>query len=123
MAKKEKETEPNSKYFAEFKKPFDEVDELTQSVLKGHLIMEGAIDNILSLMFFHPELAQRARLRFGQKVEIVRAYALQEHNNSIWKLVAAISELRNEIAHKLEGPRREEKIGSVEGTVFQRIGG
>src|SRR5260370_11822815 len=82
MAKKKgDEKEPQSKYFAEFKKHFEEIDELAQSILKGHLIIEGAVDNIITLMFFHPELVLKARLGFSQKMEIVRAYALQQNES------------------------------------------
>ena len=43
------------------------------AVLKSHLIMESAIDNIIGLIFFFSELVLGARLGFFVKVQMVRA--------------------------------------------------
>lgn len=112
MAKK-KDAALEDKYVQQFKKHLEEMDELVQIVLKGHLIMESAIDNIIALIFFHPELILDARINFFLKVQMVRAYALHEKDMSIWKLVLAISELRNEIAHNLDGKKREARLAAV----------
>lgn len=37
--------------------------------------MESAIDNIIRLIFFWPDIILDARMYFFQKVEIVRAYS------------------------------------------------
>lgn len=63
----------DDKYVQQFKKHLDEVDAFTLVVLKSHLIMESAIDNVLRLIFFHPDIILDARMNFFQKVEIVRA--------------------------------------------------
>ncbi|WNV10966.1 hypothetical protein [Tardiphaga sp. 709] len=101
------------KYELQFKKHFEEIDELALTVLKSHLIMESAIDNIIRLVFFHPNLVLDARVSFFMKVQMVRAYALHENEMTIWKLILAISELRNEIAHSLEGAKRETRVASL----------
>jgi hypothetical protein len=75
--------------------------------------MESAIDNIIGLIFFHPELVLDARLGFFVKVQMVRAFALHEREMTIWRLVLAIGELRNEIAHNLEGRKREKRLTAV----------
>jgi hypothetical protein len=111
MAKKDDPLD--SKYGAQFRKHFEEIDELALAVLKSHLIMESAIDNIIGLIFFHPDLVLDARISFFVKVQMVRAYALHESEMTIWKLVLAISELRNEIAHNLEGKKREKRLAAV----------
>jgi hypothetical protein len=113
MAKMAKAPEPTSKYQEQFRKHFDEIDELALSVLKAHLIVESALDNIISLIFFHPSLVLGMRPGFHLKLQMVRAYAIQEQNYSIWKLMAATNELRNAIAHELEGERREQKMEAV----------
>jgi hypothetical protein len=109
----EKDDPRDGKYDAQFRKHFEEIDELALAVLKSHLIMESAIDNIIELIFFHPHLVLDARISFYVKVQMVRAYALHESEMTIWKLVLAISELRNEIAHNLEGTKREKRLAAV----------
>lgn len=103
----------DNKYGAQFKKHFEDIDELALSVLKSHLIMESAIDNIIGLIFFHPDIVLDARISFFVKVQLARAYALHEKDMTIWKLVFAIGELRNEIAHSLEGKKRETRLAAV----------
>src|SRR5262245_41965131 len=71
----------DDKYVQQFKKHLEQVDAFTLVVLKSHLIMESAIDNVIRLIFFHPDIILDARMNFFQKVEIVRAYALREDEN------------------------------------------
>ena len=101
------------KYVQQFKKHLEEVDAFILIVLKSHLIMESAIDNIIRLIFFWPAILLDARMNFFQKVEIVRAYALREDEMSIWKLMHAIAELRNEVAHNLEPKKRQARMDKV----------
>ncbi|MEY9604818.1 hypothetical protein ABIF74_009510 [Bradyrhizobium japonicum] len=75
--------------------------------------MESAIDNIIGLIFFHPDILLDARMNFFQKVEILRAYSLREDEMSIWKLMHAIAELRNEVAHNLEPKKRQPRMDKV----------
>jgi hypothetical protein len=89
----------DDKYVQQFKNHLEGVDAFTLVVLKSHLIMESAIENIIRLIFFHPDIILDARMNFFQKVEIVRAYALRKDEMSIWKLMHAIADLRNEVAH------------------------
>ena len=98
------------KYTKQFNEHLAEIDELVQSVLTGHLIVEGALDNIITLIFFHPE---HLRLNFERKVQVVRAYALRKNKETIWNLVAAINETRNAVAHNLAGERREKKMAQL----------
>jgi hypothetical protein len=101
MARKTKDP-MDDKYVQKFKEHLEQVDAFTLIVLKSHLIMESAIDNIIRLIFFWPDIILDARMNFFQKVEIVRAYSLREDEMSIWKLMHAIAELRNEVAHNLD---------------------
>jgi hypothetical protein len=109
------------KYVQQFQKHLDEIDEVIQIVLKSHLIMESAIDNIIRLIFFHPDIILDARINFFLKVQIVKAYALNENHMSIWNLMLAIAELRNEIAHNLEGKKREMRMTNVRNIYYSEV--
>lgn len=98
------------KYVTMFEKEMGEVDPLQQVVLKGHLIIEAAIDNILSIIFFHPEHVFKGRFTFMQKVQMARAYGLRKDKNTIWNLILSINEVRNEVAHNLAGDKRDKKL-------------
>lgn len=99
------------KYAVLFHEKMGQTDPLLQAVLTGHLIIETALDNILAVVFFHPEhLFKEARLSFSQKVQVVRAYGLRKDNNSMWDLILTVNSVRNEIAHNLAGERRDARL-------------
>lgn len=99
------------KYAALFNEKMGQPDPLLQAVLTGHLIIETALENILALVFFHPEhVFKEARLSFSQKVHIVRAYGLRKDDNSFWDLILAVNSVRNEIAHNLAGEKRDARL-------------
>jgi hypothetical protein len=101
------------RYNAEFEKQLGQVDELQQYILKGHLIIESALDNIINLIFFHPEHIHDARFGFVHKVNMARAYGLRKHKASLWNLILSINAVRNEIAHQLAGEKRERKMAQL----------
>src|ERR1700751_4473412 len=103
----------DNKYYQQFKKHLEQIDPFIPVVLKSHLVMESAIDNIIRLIFFHPDYILDARMNFLRKVEIVRAYALREDEMSVWDLMLAIAELRNQVAHNLEPKKREPRMKKV----------
>ena len=104
------ETKPHEKYDKIFQKQMSEDDPLQQVLLKGHLIIEAALDNILTIIFFHPEHVLKGSFTFFQKVQLVRAYAIRKDNNSIWRLILSVNAVRNEVAHNLAGERRDKKL-------------
>ncbi len=100
----------HEKYQEIFQKQLIENDPLQHVLLKGHLIIESALDNILTIIFFHPEYVLKTSFSFFQKVQLARAYALRKDKDSIWQLLLSINEVRNEVAHNLAGERRDKKL-------------
>jgi hypothetical protein len=98
---------------------FAQVDETVLVVLKGHLLIEEALDTIISRFVFHPEFIQAANLRFAQKLSIARSISLDEHNNEMWGLASGLNSLRNELAHSLHSPKREARIQAVVDLYFR----
>ncbi|WP_417584415.1 hypothetical protein [Pelagibacterium sp.] len=99
------------KYAALFHEKMKQTDPLLQAVLTGHLIIETALDNILAVVFFHPEhLFKEARLSFSQKAHVVRAYGLRKNDNSMWDIILTVNSVRNEIAHNLAGEGRNARL-------------
>ena|SRR6266568_1054217 len=96
-----------------FEEHFATVDAIAQIVLKGHLLIEEAFDNILGKFVFHPEYLESANLRFAQKIDLARSVSLDDHDNEMWELVKAINGLRNELSHSLKSAKRQQKTQRV----------
>jgi len=101
---------------------FAEFDELSLLILKGHLLVEEALNSIIEKFVFHPEPLEETRLGFAQKVHLARSLSLDEQNNSMWALVLALNSLRNEIAHSLHSPKRDQKMIRVREIFVQECG-
>lgn len=101
------------KYTKWFQEELAVVDAVAQVTLKGHLKIEELLEEILSLYLFHTEHLEDARLGFFQKLCIARALALRKNQVPIWKLIAAINALRNDLAHSKSGQKRQQKISTI----------
>jgi hypothetical protein len=82
-------------------------------VLKGHLLIEEALNGIISNFVFHSEHIGEARLSFAQKVNLARSMSDRENENPMWRIGTALNSLRNELAHNLESPKRAPKIQAL----------
>ena len=99
--------------YKRFIEQFRQVDESVVAVLKGHLLIEEALDGIIGAFVFHAECLSGARLTFKQKLQIARAISLREESNSMWSIPVALNSLRNEFAHRLKSPRRAQKMKAL----------
>lgn len=99
-----------NKYLDAFQKHLTEVDELSQIVLKGHLIIESALDNIIEIIFFHPEHILEKRFAFLQKVAVCRSLCLRRDRETTWDVIEAVNAVRNEVAHRLDRAKFKPKM-------------
>lgn len=88
-------------------------DELATMIFKGQLVVESALDNIISLIFFHPEHVLNSNMGFDRKLKLARAYALRKDKISTWNVMTAINAVRNEVAHNLTGDKRHKKMDQL----------
>jgi hypothetical protein len=105
-----------------FRKQLSEVDEIAQIILNGHLDVEAGLDDLLRVMFSHPEHLKELGLGFFQKTLIARAYSKRKHNAPGWRMILALNSLRNEIAHGRKSKKRTEKIAELRKVLFE-VGG
>jgi len=95
-----------------FREHLEQFDELAHMVLKGHLLIEEALNDYLRSFFVNSEFIEQGNLRFIQKVNVARA--TDEYlEEDTWELVIAINALRNELAHSLDSPRLAPKVAQV----------
>lgn len=100
-------------YEKEFEELMDDVDPLVPVVLKGHLLIERILDNLISSVCFHPEHILNGHFTFAQKVNLARAFAFNKDKHPVWTLVLALNALRNEIAHNRLSDKTQRKMDQV----------
>ncbi|WP_462249235.1 hypothetical protein [Ekhidna sp.] len=97
-------------YLSLFQEYYNKVDEELIAILKGHLLIEKLLNQIIEEFVFHPEILPETRLSFYQKIHLARSISYSEQDNTMWKLVTAFNTLRNEYAHNLDSDAKEKKL-------------
>jgi hypothetical protein len=89
------------------------VDEAAIVVLKGHLLIEEALTEIIETFVFRSEHLKDVRMECATKIKLARSMSLDENNNSMWALICAINALRNSLAHSLQSELRAKRSHAV----------
>ena len=97
----------------------NQVDDVAQIVLKGHLIMEGLMTEAIETFVLHGEFVETARLQVNQKIALCRAISTSDQNNKMWELVSSVNSVRNALSHSLEPDRRSKAIQNLRG-IYER---
>jgi hypothetical protein len=84
--------------------------DLTLIALKGHLLLEEALDDLIRFYCTQPEHLSDARLHFADKVKLARALSGHLAWTGLWPLSDALNKVRNELAHNLDSPRLNERV-------------
>lgn len=92
-----------------FEQYFSPNDDLLAIVLRGHLLIEGVIDDLNRHCFHFPEFYDEANLTFHKKLLMAQAQVI-EPGPSIFPAIRILNELRNNLAHNLDSPKKEPKI-------------
>jgi len=90
-----------------------EFDEFSQTAIKGHLLIEERLSQILDLAVGKPEILAKARLTFVQKLRLVQAMSFLDPKDETWETALALNRLRNEMAHRLDSPKIEDIMGDI----------
>lgn len=92
----------------------DHPDPLLTIVLKGHLLAEERLNQLIRLFAPHPEHLAATTLRFHQKLGIVRALVPTAMADAlVWELLEALNTVRNEMAHSLGQDRIESRAKAL----------
>jgi hypothetical protein len=100
------------RFIRRFRQHLTEVDELSNTILRGHLEVERDLDEIVELIFFRPEYLKDIRLGFADRVSLARAYA-PDPDDSVWNVARCLNEARNAIAHRRTPEARAGKIANL----------
>ncbi len=82
-------------------------------VLKGHLLLEQQLDEIIRTIVAHGGLLAGARLTFDLRARLAQAMCWGQHENSFWEFIFALNSLRNDLAHCLGSGKIDAKLQRV----------
>lgn len=84
--------------------------DLTLIALKGHLLAEEALDDLVRFYCQQPEHLENVEIRFLVKAKIARALSGHIVWTGLWPLIDALNSVRNDLAHNLESPKLRDRV-------------
>jgi hypothetical protein len=106
----------------EAKERMKKLDELRVMVIKGHTIVEEALDLFLETALSNPNYLKEERPTFHFKGKLAQSLALKEDKDSLWAVFWAINYLRNKIAHQIDSKEIQDKIQYLRKTYIAQLG-
>lgn len=98
--------------FEKLMRVLTEPDPYLDLVLRGHLLVEELLDNLIAAYMMRPDALANARLSFAQKTSLAQGLTPTASAAQIWSTVAALNRLRNQLAH---GGDREGRDKALDG--------
>jgi len=93
-----------------------ETDDLSLLALKGHLLIEEVLNDLIKNRCKNPQAIQGIEMPFNTKAKLSRALWGSEHPNGFfleegfWNRVDALNALRNAFVHNLESPKIQQRL-------------
>lgn len=100
-------------YFGRLKYHLPRVKDPTVVILRGHLLIEELLDELIAANLKDSDAIHDARLTFHQKLCIVQAFIGRVRSGHILEPIFALNKLRNEIGHRLPDATLIKKLDSV----------
>ncbi len=79
--------------------------DLMLATLKGHLLIEEQLDNLISSQLRAPQALKDTRLPFDLKVKLANALTGEMAPPELWTALNILNKLRNSLAHRIEDPK------------------
>jgi len=108
-------------FIAKATQHFQEIDPLTQVVLRGHLLLEERLNDILKASLYNQAVFDKMSLTFHSKLLFARAFTISQRADGMWELMGSINTLRNGIAHSLDPEQRQKKFDSMRQIYFREL--
>ena len=102
-------TQRQIKAFRRFANLLPRGQDLTLVILKGHLLIEEQVRQIINERVKTPESLRDANLDSHQAICLAEAFYSEEHKY-IWDAVKKLNKLRNKIAHKTEPTGLDDRL-------------
>lgn len=85
-------------------------NDLTLVALKGHLLVEEALDDLIAIACSEPHHLEKLNLPFRFKPTLARALFGHLLWPGLWPLIDALNTVRNNLAHHLDSPLLQQKV-------------
>ena len=85
-------------------------NDLILIALKGHLLAEEGLDDLIRFYCKQPEHLDDVEIGFFVKVRLARALSGHIVWTGRWPLIDALNSVRNDLAHKLESPKLRDRV-------------
>lgn len=85
-------------------------NDLTLIALKGHLLAEEALDDLIRFYCKQPEHLDDIEIRFFVKARMARALSGHIVWTGLWPLIDALNAVRNDLAHNLESSKLRDRV-------------
>jgi hypothetical protein len=85
-------------------------NDLTLIALKGHLLAEEELDELIRFYCKQPEHLDGVEIRFFVKARMARALSGHLVWTGLWPLIDALNSVRNDLAHNLESPKLRDRV-------------
>lgn len=118
-------TQRQTDAFERFMKLLPPDQDLTLVILKGHLLIEEQIRQIIAERMNRPEVLEavyrKGRIGFEVATHIAEAFFPKETEPWVWKAARKLNIIRNAISHSVEPHRLDTKIDDFVDSVGIRI--
>lgn len=84
--------------------------DLTLVTLKGHLLVEEALDGLIATACSEPHHLENVEIRFFVKARLARALCGHILWPGLWPMIDALNAIRNDLAHHLDSPKLQERV-------------
>jgi len=94
----------------ELSKQIPRIDDVTLVVIKGHLVVERCLFEILQINMHNHKYLEDAKLSFAQLLNLVKAISKIPPHESTFGCIKKLNSLRNHLAHNLPNEKTDKMI-------------
>jgi hypothetical protein len=109
----------SKKYFEKLKIHLPIAKDPTVVILRGHLLIEELLNDIISFHLKDPSAIKDARLTFFQKMRLAQGILGNKKDNSTWKAIEVLNKLRNQISHRLPDSTLINQMNPILKAIFE----
>jgi len=88
----------------------NEIDLTTNIILKGHLLVEESLYELLSQTVLDTQSLEDANLRFIQLTYIAKSLIQLENPKNLWACIVKLNQIRNKVAHNIDKEKLNQMI-------------
>jgi hypothetical protein len=99
--------------YAKYKKHFPPGDDVTLIILKGHLLIEDYMYQLLAEHFERPMCLKQANLSFSKLKWVTEGLCYKSFDRWLWNAIGVVNQIRNALAHELEPRGHVEQLNKL----------